>query len=387
MRYISLDCPHCGQSLEAPPEMAGQEVECPGCNAFMLKVPVPDSAGTETRKPATDRPPPAHTRSTSHVIRHGKRKGKTSFGPLLCIYGLVVLLCGLFLGAIGYWYLTEDVDQAELPDERPGAMAEVEAEEQIFPEDNAEAATVADDWAAAPENGELTEETAAEVEVESGEWPVKGEDWISSATGMQFAWIESLDMWVGKYEVVNEEYRLKVPDHDSGRERRHSLSAPRQPVVRVNFSDARRFAEWMTAQERRNNHLPENYRYRLPTGTEWTRFARCGDQRQYPWGNDWPPATDQGLNYADEIPGYESEHPYTAPVDGLWRNEWGLYAVGGNVWELTTNRHEEFEAWRGGSWNDFEQEMLRCDYQYRPFPFGADTRLGNLGFRLVLSPR
>ncbi len=101
-----------------------------------------------------------------------------------------------------------------------------------------------------------------EVKLEEVRGPVSGEDWTSPSTDMEFVWIEDMGLWVGKYEVTNEEYRGKESDHNSGNRDDHSLNDDRQPVVRVNFDDAKEYAEWLTEQDKQE--LGES-RYRLPT--------------------------------------------------------------------------------------------------------------------------
>lgn len=59
---------------------------------------------------------------------------------------------------------------------------------------------------------------------------------------MAFVWIPSLKIWVGKYEVTNGEYRKMKPSHDSKAYEGHSLNGDRQPVVYMNFDDAKEFA-------------------------------------------------------------------------------------------------------------------------------------------------
>ena len=49
MPEFEFSCPHCSQVLEAPDDMAGEVVECPGCQQ-QITVPQPQTA--ETRKPA-----------------------------------------------------------------------------------------------------------------------------------------------------------------------------------------------------------------------------------------------------------------------------------------------------------------------------------------------
>ena len=228
---------------------------------------------------------------------------------------------------------------------------------------------------------------------EQAQKPVEGQNWTSPSTGMEFVWIEALEMWVGKYEVTNAEYRKKEPRHNSREYKGHTLNRDRQPVVSMNFDDAKAYAQWLTGQDM--GVLPSGYKYRLPSGDEWTTFAQCGDGRTYPWGNNWPPRSGQAGNYADEaanrgfsdwstISGYNDGHPVTALVDELWVNPWGLAGVGGNVWEATSSDSSggSFGAWRGASWRTHIQDYLRCSYRY---VFGPLYRGNSLGFRLVLS--
>ncbi len=178
-----------------------------------------------------------------------------------------------------------------------------------------------------------------------GPAPVPGEDWRSPATGMEFVWIEDLEIWVGKYEATNEEYRKMNPDHDSGAYEGHSLNGDRQPVVQVSFKDAVAFASWMTHLEYEAENLPTCYRYRLPSDREFQTLMGGGGRQRRPWGNQWPPPKDLAVNYSGEesllnekIEGYRDAFIVSAPVDDLWINPLGLAGVGGNVWEVTSNR-------------------------------------------------
>lgn len=225
--------------------------------------------------------------------------------------------------------------------------------------------------------------------------PEPGKDWRSPATGMEFVWIPQMGIWVGKYEVTNGEYRLFKPSHDSGSYAKsgglfYSLNHDRQPVVLVNFDDSVAYAKWMTGRDQASGSLPTGYNYRLPTGDEWMRFAQCGDGREYPWGNEWPPPGGRAGNYSGQesawsgkISGYRDDFPVTAQVDRLWSNPWRLHGVGGNVWELTTETPGgAFDAWRGASWISIYQDYLRCSYRDAGI---ASSRGSHNGFRLVLS--
>jgi len=83
------------------------------------------------------------------------------------------------------------------------------------------------------------------------------------------------------------------------------------------------------------------------------------------------------------IVGYDDRKNVTCEVEQSWANPWGLYGVGGNVWECTISHvGGGFDAWRGASWLDDGQGALRCSNRD---DFNASYRVNDYGFRLVLS--
>jgi len=78
----------------------------------------------------------------------------------------------------------------------------------------------------------------------------------------------------------------------------------------------------------------------LPEETGKTPEARdMGVPDLYPWGNSWPPPNGAG-NYTGEetgsdmaIKGYDDGFAWTSPVGSFARNKYGLYDMGGNVWQ------------------------------------------------------
>ncbi len=225
---------------------------------------------------------------------------------------------------------------------------------------------------------------------------------LGAKVRMEFVWIEVIKGWVGKYEVTNEEYRRFKPRHSSreysghGTAKAQSLDGNRLPVCYVSYTEGVAFAEWVTRTAAAQ--LPAGHVVRLPDGNEWTTYAQCGDGRKFPWGNDWPPAYG---NYRDEtghksfahwdrwIEGYDDGFAVACPVEKSGRNDWGLYGVGGNVWELTSDAIGDKCVMRGGSWHrgsplDRHGAVNTvCSVRRR---YGRTHRDSGVGFRLVMMP-
>jgi gamma-glutamyl hercynylcysteine S-oxide synthase len=123
-----------------------------------------------------------------------------------------------------------------------------------------------------------------------------------------------------KYEVSNKDYGdFRATGHaapaywDDPR-----LNKPEQPVVGVNWEDAKTFCEYRGK--------------RLPTEAEWEKAARGPKANLYPWGNDFDPAK---INYG-------KNHDATMPVDSYpeGASYYGLYNMAGNVFEWVSDWYD-----------------------------------------------
>lgn len=102
------------------------------------------------------------------------------------------------------------------------------------------------------------------------------------------------------------------------------------PVTQVCWEDASEYARWRGV--------------RLPTEAEWERAARGGlEGAEFPWGDDLSPGGEEAMNrWIGEFPWdwspgpREGERPDTVDVRTFQPNEYGLYGVTGNVWEITS---------------------------------------------------
>jgi formylglycine-generating enzyme required for sulfatase activity len=226
---------------------------------------------------------------------------------------------------------------------------------------------------------------------------------------------------MGKYEVTRAQFARFVREsghavsggcfvwnggkyeQDASKDWRHPgfAQTDKDPVVCVNWNDAKAYTEWLTKKAGK--------RYRLPTEAEWEYAARAGSRTPQPWGEKASAAC-RYANVADasakrNVPGTASwtfhacddKHAYTAPVGSYRPNAYGLYDMMGNVWEWTEEcwKEEGLNApadesvrpsaecgqrvLRGGSWVD-SPAFVRYDFR---FLIGVGDRDCYMGFRVA----
>ncbi|MEI8292427.1 MAG: SUMF1/EgtB/PvdO family nonheme iron enzyme [bacterium] len=173
-----------------------------------------------------------------------------------------------------------------------------------------------------------------------------------------------------------------------------SSSGPEHPVVSVTWREASDFCDWLTEKERALGQLPEGQIYRLPSDLEWsaavglpheegnTPAQRSGVLDGYPWGTNWPPPENAG-NYSAEL-GVD-QYEFTSPVGSFAANQFGIYDLGGNVWEWCQDfidRTQECRVLRGASWFNGYQDRLKSSF--RNDLGHQDSRFSSFGFRVVL---
>jgi formylglycine-generating enzyme required for sulfatase activity len=184
---------------------------------------------------------------------------------------------------------------------------------------------------------------------------------------------------------------------------------PDYPAENVSWHQAKEFCRRATELMRSSGPAwPEQLVFRLPTDEEWSLAAGLSEESGgtpvekdgrlkdvYPWGAQWPPPREAG-NYCDQAfgeahPGWAVVEDYadgyadTAPVGSFRANQYGLYDLGGNVWEWCEDWYDPAtkisRVLRGGSWANHEPEnLLTSARNYYPPTY----RYGNIGFRVTL---
>lgn len=141
------------------------------------------------------------------------------------------------------------------------------------------------------------------------------------------------------------------------------FNGPNQPVVGVNFWEARAYCAWLTDRGRSEGWLSPSSLVRLPSEWEWEYASTGGAQTVYPWGDEWAPALAHTRN--DGTP-YNQATPVGCYPQGTWPG--GPSDMAGNVWEWTSSRLSGYgpehdigrddpvglseRAIRGSSWYD-----------------------------------
>ncbi len=142
------------------------------------------------------------------------------------------------------------------------------------------------------------------------------------------------------------------------------------PAVHLDFAEAQAYCRWAGG--------------RLPTGAEWQTagFTELRDAPPAPWvkGRTYPWSTGespQGANTSDPDP-----WPRAAPAGATRQGVNGLYDMGANVWEWTTDSTDATGRERrtvGGSWWYGAFNMKADVKAFKP----ADFYAVYIGFRCV----
>jgi len=169
----------------------------------------------------------------------------------------------------------------------------------------------------------------------------------------------SESLWVGAYEVTQEEYQKIVGNNPS------RFAGGRNPVDSVSWTDAVAFCTKLTEAEAKAKRLPEGMAYTLPTQNQWEGFAQQAELK-------------------DAVTSENASRAGTSPVGSLGSTPPGLYDIRGNVWEwcLDTQNPASRVA-RGGAWNSWIDINLRRDFRW----YGSPTdHKDSTGFRCALAP-
>jgi formylglycine-generating enzyme required for sulfatase activity len=215
-------------------------------------------------------------------------------------------------------------------------------------------------------------------------------EWIENETPQHRVTINK-PFYLGKYEVTQAQWQAVMGTTIQDQQKKALYDRGRigvgdnYPMYYVSWYDAQQFIQKLNEGE------GVTY-YRLPTEAEWEYAARAGTTTIYSFGDD---ASQLG-NYAWYR---DNSGDTTHPVGQKKPNDWGLYDMHGNVWELVQERYAEdyyqnspsddpqgpddgaYRVVRGGGWYRSARHARSAYRSWNP-PGG---RYGNLGFRCLSS--
>lgn len=224
-----------------------------------------------------------------------------------------------------------------------------------------------------------------------------GQRW-TNGLGMVFAGVPGAPAF-SIWETRAQDYQAFRPDSPVRVrwEKPSFTQGPTHPVVQVSWDDAQSFCQWLTIKERREGRLSASQHYRLPTDAEWSvavglNESRIGTPKDkdvkakdvYPWGTQWPPPRGAG-NYHSSL--NVDSYDRTSPVGSFGANRYGIYDLGGNVWEWCEDYYDgksSSRVLRGASWDRFGftgSTYLLSSFRDRS---GAGKVYSDRGFRCVL---
>jgi hypothetical protein len=227
---------------------------------------------------------------------------------------------------------------------------------------------------------------------------------LSDRITLELAHLET-NVWMGQFEVSNEQFALFDPTHDSGLEfgdyiqfspgeRGWSLARPRQPVVRVSWNAATAFCRWLSAKTGR--------RFRLPTEAEWEYGCRAGTTTPFWYGTldtdfsrhanlsdrthqavdpfGWAGRTEVIPPWRPADTRFDDHARVSTTVGSYAANPWGFYDMHGNVAEWTSSvGGPDRMVVCGGSWYD---PPARCQSDRRQ-GYRPEQGVYDVGFRVV----
>ena len=197
----------------------------------------------------------------------------------------------------------------------------------------------------------------------------------------------SAGFWLGKFPVTQAQWQVIMKNNPS------HFKGKNLPIENVSWREAIKFCDRLN--QIYNNHLPNDYKFSLPTEAQWEYASRAGTISRNYRGNK--PSDVLDIAWCKE-----NSNNTTHEVGSKIPNQWGFNDLFGNVAEwcfdtvtyypkvkatdwVADSKSEELEEskiYRGGAYCD-ESDFEIFDSAYRSY-LSLDDRAEWCGFRLCL---
>jgi formylglycine-generating enzyme required for sulfatase activity len=220
-------------------------------------------------------------------------------------------------------------------------------------------------------------------------------DTSENSLGQRFVAVKGTDVLFCIWETRVKDYEVFRRETRRSKDSAGFSQGETHPAVMISWEDAALFCSWLTARELKSGKIPEGAVYRLPTSKEWSlavglaaenpdplQFSEGPSQTEFPWEGPWPPPVSSG-NYHPDL-GVDS-FSNTSPVGSFNPNQYGIYDLGGNVWEWCSDAYKnsiDFRVLRGASWRMRSPGDLLSSMEIGNV---SHLRLSTYGFRVVLA--
>ncbi len=189
---------------------------------------------------------------------------------------------------------------------------------------------------------------------------------------------------ISRDEVTFAEYDQFARASGRSLPRDHGWGRGERPVINVRWRDALAYTQWLSEQT--------GSRYRLPTEAEWEFAARAGSDARFWWGNEVGDSHANCFDCGGQWAGVK-----TAPVGSFPASSFAVRDMAGNVMEWVQDCYQpdytsapadgsaiasgdcSRRVVRGGGYDSPSESLRSASRDAR----AADTRLDNLGFRVV----
>jgi len=208
-----------------------------------------------------------------------------------------------------------------------------------------------------------------------------------NSLGMEFVPVPGTKVLFCRWETRVKDFRAFLTAREKEIKQPDFPQMDTHPVVNVTWEEANAFCAWLSKEEGRE--------YRLPTDAEWSVAVGLPGEKgatpeekhlkilnAYPWGAQWPPPKGAG-NYRPDLK--TDDFKFTSPAGSFSANKFGIFDLGGNVWEWCQDEYRPGNGprvLRGGSWADYERERMLTSRRRDVLP---GYRHDRDGFRCVLS--